>query len=469
MSQTAYTPQPPQVQYGPPRRSFAGPIILIALGLLFLLGNLRVVPWYRIGYYFSRYWPVLIILWGVIKLIEYFVGPGEGRRYNRVGAGSVVLIVFIIIAGLTAHGIYGVNWNAVGDDFDLNHGGGWWAGDWGTQTYNFTQELQQEFPAGASLRVSSDRGAVTVNTWDQKQIKVTVAKHVRAADEQEANKTDQATHPQITVTGNEVLLNANTSSGGSRWVASDLEIFVPRDASVNVATRNGDINIRARNGDVQISDSHGTVTLDDIKGNVSINLRRGTARVAKVSGDVTIDGEVEEANVSDIGGGVTLNGGVTDTLSLARVGKGVRYQSNRTTMQFAKLDGELTLSGGDLNVKQVTGPVQLSTRSKEIHLDDVTGEVRVENSNGIIEVQSKLPLGAMQLSNRRGSVRVVLPAKAAFQIDARTRRGDINSDFPGLSVQSGHQQSTASGTIGSGGPRLDIETDGGDVEIRKAG
>lgn len=464
---STYATQPAQTQDGPPQRSFAGPIVLIALGVLLLLGNLHVLPWAGIRHYFARYWPVLIILWGVIKLIEYFAAQHEGRRYRAIGAGGVVLIVFLCIAGFTVTGLDRVNWSAMHDEFEINDG--WWNGPWGAQTYNFTQELQQDWPAGASLRVTSDRGAVTINPWDQKQIKVSVAKRVRAENQDDASKVDQSTRPQLTATGLEVILNANTSAGGNRWVASDLEIFLPRDVAVEIATRNGDVNVRSRNGNVQISNSRAAVNLDDINGNVSINLRRGSARITKVTGNVTVDGEIEQANASDVGGSVTLNGGVTDTLTLARVAKGVRYQSNRTTLEFAKLDGDITLGGGDLNGKQLVGPLRLSTRSKDIHLDEVSGDVRVENTNGTIEIQPKLPLGSMELSNRRGSIRVVLPAKAGFQLDARTRRGEINSDFPGLSIQTGGHLSTASGSIGNGAAKLQIDNDGGDVEIRKAG
>ena len=54
------------------RRSFAGPLILILLGIVFLLGNMHILTWHALGMWFARYWPVLIIVWGVVKLIEYY-------------------------------------------------------------------------------------------------------------------------------------------------------------------------------------------------------------------------------------------------------------------------------------------------------------------------------------------------------------------------------------------------------------
>ncbi|MGA9566363.1 MAG: DUF5668 domain-containing protein, partial [Candidatus Korobacteraceae bacterium] len=59
-------PPPPTYRY---RRSLAGPLILIVIGLVFLLRNIGVhIP---VWHFFGRFWPVLIILWGVIALIEH--------------------------------------------------------------------------------------------------------------------------------------------------------------------------------------------------------------------------------------------------------------------------------------------------------------------------------------------------------------------------------------------------------------
>ncbi len=51
-----------------------GPILLIALGLLFAADQFDYVE-------FSRTWPVLIILYGVLKLLERSTGPGQ--TYHR--------------------------------------------------------------------------------------------------------------------------------------------------------------------------------------------------------------------------------------------------------------------------------------------------------------------------------------------------------------------------------------------------
>ncbi|MEW5974652.1 MAG: DUF5668 domain-containing protein [Acidobacteriota bacterium] len=57
------TPHPHRV------RSLTGPLILIAVGTLFLVHNLTGFNIIRL---IGRYWPLILIVVGVVKLWEYF-------------------------------------------------------------------------------------------------------------------------------------------------------------------------------------------------------------------------------------------------------------------------------------------------------------------------------------------------------------------------------------------------------------
>src|SRR5271167_4583867 len=91
-------------QVPPPRyrRSLSGPIILIAIGTVFLLGTLGVLDWHNLGHWFAHYWPVLLIISGVIKLVEYQQAQREGTRAPGLSSGGIFLIIAIIICGLIA-------------------------------------------------------------------------------------------------------------------------------------------------------------------------------------------------------------------------------------------------------------------------------------------------------------------------------------------------------------------------------
>ena len=107
--------------------------------------------------------------------------------------------------------------------------------------------------------------------------------------------TTQGSQPIITVNGNSVLLNANTNGAGDHGVTTDMDIFVPRKAALDVASRRGDLNVTDRKADVKICGQRGDIALNDIGGAVKINLEKGSIRVTKVVGDVDIDGRIDDA------------------------------------------------------------------------------------------------------------------------------------------------------------------------------
>src|SRR5437868_15499687 len=110
------TSQPPVYRpvYRP--RSLAGPIVLIVIGVLCLLANMGVITWAHFGAWFSRYWPVLIILWGAIKLMEHYRAQREGYRPGGLGVGGVILLIFL---GMAATHASRANWNQIGQDMDM--------------------------------------------------------------------------------------------------------------------------------------------------------------------------------------------------------------------------------------------------------------------------------------------------------------------------------------------------------------
>jgi len=449
------------------RRSLAGPIVLIILGVVFLLGNIGYVSWARLGYLFARYWPVLIIVWGLVKLLEHYQARREGYVYGGIGAGGVFWLIVLILFGLSASGAY--RYRDAFKDIQIDDDTGLW-GIFGTP-YNYTDDLEQSFPAGATLRVVSDRGDVTVNAWDQDKIKVSIRKKVMADSQSKAESVNAATKPTITVANNVVTLSANTSSAGREYrVDTDLEIFLPRKAAVEVATANGTVNVRDRVGDLKLSTTRNDVEASGIQGNVDITMRGGSVRAEKVSGDVHVSGRVNDATVSAAGGTVTLNGDFFGSINLSKIAKTVRFQSSRTDMELAGLQGDLNMESGDLKASDLAGPIRISTKAKDIRLNDFSGDVRLEDSRADINLEpGKLPLGNITINNSKGRIQLVLPAKAAFQLDAQTSHGDISSDFSELKVENRANRSRATGSVGSGGPQVQLSTEHGDIEIRKAG
>src|ERR1043166_2479738 len=96
-----------------PRRSLFGPLVVVGIGVIFLLRNLGVISYHTLGWWFARYWPALLIFWGLIKLIEYLEAKRSGRPAPGIGAGGVVFLIFLVMSGWAATRASRVNWQAI--------------------------------------------------------------------------------------------------------------------------------------------------------------------------------------------------------------------------------------------------------------------------------------------------------------------------------------------------------------------
>ena len=85
--------------YGYRRGSILWALLLIAVGFIFLYQNFNpaVHPWHII----AKFWPLLIIFWGISKLIEHL----EARHHPETAApplfsgSEIVLLLLILVLG----------------------------------------------------------------------------------------------------------------------------------------------------------------------------------------------------------------------------------------------------------------------------------------------------------------------------------------------------------------------------------
>ncbi len=450
----------------PPRRhrSMAGSFVLIVLGVVLLLGTMHVLSIGRLLDLFASYWPVLLIFWGVIKLLEHQRAQREGTRSSGIGAGGVFLVVMIVVFGLIATQLQRVNWSGLRDninidDSDFNNIFG--------QSFNFNDHLEQDFPAGASLKVIDTRGAVSVHASDDNKITVVIRKRVNAENQGDADKYNNETKPTITAIGGLVTLDAKAEGAGDHPVETDIDISLPRKVAVSITSRRGDVNLVGRDGTIDISAQHSDTSVEDVNGNVKVSQEKGTVKIEQVNGDVHVEGRVNEVSVADVKGAVQLDGEFQESVKLARITKNVTFKSSRTDMEFSRIDGSLDLDSDELHAEQITGPLHLTTRSKNIRLEDVSGDVRLQNDNGAIEVGMRT-LGNVQIDSKNGGIQLSLPDKAGFRLDARTRDGEIQSDFGELKVDNGEHEAKASGSVGNGSSHIVLNNEHDGIEIRKA-
>src|SRR5215471_12902317 len=112
-------------------RSITGPLVLVVIGVVFLLNNLgHDLPLWAL---FSDYWPVLLILLGVVGLVEVLFHVGRGStvppRPLAGGGWFWILLVLLAVWGGNRSGFHIGNFNTGGMtilgtdyDYDVNAG-----------------------------------------------------------------------------------------------------------------------------------------------------------------------------------------------------------------------------------------------------------------------------------------------------------------------------------------------------------
>lgn len=463
--QTGFTPVPPQAPLPPRHRSFAGPVVLIIIGIVCLLGTMGYLSIGRMAHLFANYWPALLILWGVIKLVEHQQAQREGARARGIGAGGIFLVIMIMVTGLIATQVERVNWSGLRDNFNIDDSD--FNGIFG-ESYNFNDHLEQDFPANASLKVLDNHGIVSVHAADDDKITVVVRKRIGAENQGDADRYNNQTKPTITVIGGLVTVDAKTDSAGDHPVETDLDISVPGRAPVSVISRRGDVNVNGRKNNVEISAQRSDTSVEDVTGNVKVTQEKGSVKMEQIAGDVHVNGRVNEVSLSDVKGSVQLEGEFQESVKLARIAKSVTFKSSRTDMEFSHIEGSLDLDSDDLHADEIAGPVRLTTRSKNVRLEAVSGDVRLQDDNGTIEISMRT-LGNVQIDNRNGDIQLAVPDKAGFRLDARTRGGEIQSEFPELKVNNDEHEAKASGSVGNAAAHIVLNNEHEGIEIRRAG
>jgi DUF4097 and DUF4098 domain-containing protein YvlB len=453
---------PIQTPYYRPRpRSIVGPLVLITIGVVFLLRTTGVISFQSFHTWFAHYWPLLLIIWGAAKLLEHLWARQRGEPTPRLGAGGIVLLVFFILVGMGTTQTANWNWRGIGDEMGADSDWGNWFG----QHYDFTDNFAQPLTGGSEIKILSVRGDINVTASDDNQAHVVVRKSVRSDSQESANRLNESTQPKFIQQGNVWLLDL--TSGDFERARFDLDLQLPQQITLSLSTRRGNLSVSQHDGNIDLTTDRGDLSADNVKGSASLHLRRGSVNVKQITGNVQVDGEVDDGTVSDVSGTLDFNAGYNGNVELSHIGQRLHFKSIRTDLQLAKLDGEISMGHGDLRASSVAGPVKLTTRSNEVHFEDVSGEVEVENRNGLVAIRPKAPLGNIDVSNAHGGIELDLPASAGFRLDAQSTNGNIDVNDFGINVDNQRRDATARATIGKGGPDIRLRTDRGSIQVRK--
>jgi hypothetical protein len=250
-----------------------------------------------------HYWPLLLIFWGVAKLLEHVWARQRGEPTPRLGSGGVVLLIFVILFGTGVTRTADWNWSTIGNDMGVDD-------DWGNvfgSHYDYTDNFAQPLAGGSEIKIVSARGDITVTPSEDNQVHAVVHKSVRSDSQENANRLNDSTHPKFTQQGSVWLLDL--TSGDFEKARFDLDLQLPKQIALSMSTRRGNLSVSQREGNVDLSTDRGNLSAENVKGATSLHIRNGSVNVKTVTGNVQVDGEVEDGSVSDVTGTLEFNAG----------------------------------------------------------------------------------------------------------------------------------------------------------------
>lgn len=297
---------------------------------------------------------------------------------------------------------------------------------------SFERTLTVNGPVDLDVRTGS--GSITVATGPAGV--VTVKARIRAWDwfglsgrRSEERVREIEKNPPIEQQGNAIRIGRIQMPDWFRNVSISYELVVP-----------GETMLGARSGS-------GSVSIDGVKRSVRASTGSGSMRFGA------------------IGGGVDATTG-SGSIVVESADGGVRASTGSGGIRARGVAGAVTAKTGSGSIEIVqTGPgdVEMSSGSGQLSASGVRGAVRAHASSGSVHVDGE-PRGTWDVSSSSGSITVRVPRDAAFDLDARTGSGRIDSDQP-VTMTGTIGRRTLMGKVRGGGPRLELRTSSGSIHV----
>jgi len=460
------------------RPTLLGSLLWLGLGTLFLFRNFGIGPdFWALA---RRYWPLLLILLGMGKVIDYFrQKPGVSFR-----VGELFGLFFILIIGSAVSRIPDSAWGDLwlcpitigGTNVNLG------------KSFGYTQETAYPLSPGLGIRIENTHGQVTVSPGSEREVRVRLRKAIFEEDEPRAKEIAG----EIRIEGGEegraeasvFVIRTNREELASRNYRfdTDLEVFVPKQVALEIRNPFGGVIVSGLEGPLKVQCTHQALEVRDSSGSFTLANRygdtrligltgavsveaRGRVSLSDIKGDVEVRNEYEPVILNNIEGKATVfntEGSVTldrvtkpvaidasgSQVTASRLGDSLRISGSHKRIQATDVDGSvsLTCSYATAALRNIKGNVDISSNSDRISLDDIGGYIkavaqgsslRTHTVAGPVDITTTLRdvvvngfAKGCRVSNDRGDVTLSTDTPGGGDIDVKNRNGDITLLLP---------------------------------------
>lgn len=279
-------------------------------------------------------------------------------------------------------------------------------------------------------------GDIDVKTWDRGEVKIDALKISKHSSMDKAKEYAGLVNIEITEEGGMLNIVTKYPKNGPKnmSVSINFNLMIPSQASAD---------INSVSGDLTLANIGGAAKAETVSGNVVLEKIGGTLKGRTVSGDVSVMGAAKGAYCKSVSGNVKVDD----------VNGDAELQTVSGTIKAGSVKGSITAenTSGDVELTEVTD-------AKAIKAKTLSGDVGYA---GVIYSD-----GAYSFKSHSGDVVLTVPSDAAFDLEAQTFSGSIETDFE-ITLMGKISKKELKGSVNGGGATLEIKTFSGDVRVKK--
>lgn len=261
----------------------------------------------------------------------------------------------------------------------------------------------------------------------------------------------------------------------------DIETTGPVSGTLQGSTSGGDIKLADVDGKTTLSTSGGDVTAGNVRGEAVLKTSGGDINIETASGQVDVSTSGGDINIGSVGRILRASTSGGDIV-VGDVGGDATVSTSGGDIRVGKVSGtaKMHTSGGNIDLQGSSGPVDAKTSGGDLRLRGVTGSINAATSGGDVQADlSPSGTGQSRIATSGGDITLSLPENARASVDARIELGDnwernnkkydILSDFKSETYVRDDklEEIRATYKLNGGGVTIQLETSGGNIQIRK--
>ena len=469
---------------GKRRPSLLGGLVWTGLGLILLLRNFGIGPdfWSMAG----RYWPILLILAGLGKIIDYYrQKEGVSLRVGEVLGLLLLLLVGVFVSKIPGGPIRTLFREGPAIDFG---GARVRPGDWIGTSYSFSQEASYPVDATMPIRIENSYGLVTVTPGSDRELRVRLKKVVYSDDESRAKQIAEEIKLEGGAEGKAeaaffvVKTNRDTLASRDYRFNTEMEVLIPKKANLQIRNSLGEVRVSNLAGKLDVITSHKPLEVRDCTGEFIIANRydesrlinlignttvdaRGRVYIESVKGDINVRNEYAPVEVREVDGKVTVSNSES-SISLERISKPVVVEGRGSEITVHELGDSLKVAArhqrvkisdvasdvfaesrySTVTLKNVKGNVDLASNSDRITAEEIGGSlkvrgqgssVRANNVSGLVDIGTTLKEvivndfgNGCTIANEYADVTLSTHTLGKGDVSVKNRNGDIELFLP---------------------------------------